>query len=86
MEDGAPGSLKTAVDAVGGPAPGSDLDLVADGFLSVDQFCRKYLRSRASTYEDMQEGRLRYALVGRSRRIPVKEAQRFAAACLVPTR
>ena len=49
---------------------------------SVDEFCEAYGVGRTTTYREMAEGRLPFALVGRRRLIPADGAERWFASNL----
>jgi excisionase family DNA binding protein len=73
----APEALTKAV----GPAP-EDLDAVADGLAGTREACTFLSVSRSTLYALMESGQLRYAKVGKSRRLPWRELRAFAAKCL----
>jgi excisionase family DNA binding protein len=65
------------------PSSTSGSALVEDGFASIKQ-AEGYLSiSRAKLYGLMDDGSLRYAKFGKSRRIPWAALKEYAARCLV---
>jgi excisionase family DNA binding protein len=54
-----------------------------DGFASVKQAEAFLSLSRSTVYTLMDQGKLRFAKIGRSRRIPWAALREFAAQCLV---
>jgi excisionase family DNA binding protein len=58
-------------------------ELIQDGLAKVDE-ASKFLRiGRSKLYQEMDAGRLAYAKIGRSRRIPWRAVRQFAADSLM---
>jgi hypothetical protein len=56
--------------------------LLAEGVMSLADYCAKFDTSRAQAYRDMDSGLLPYVIHGRRRKIPVVAARRMYAAAL----
>ena len=57
-------------------------DLTADGFASIEEAADFLAASRSTVYLLMNTGKLRWAKIGKSRRIPWKALRQFAQSCL----
>lgn len=75
---------KIAGEKVGSAAEaaGKELELVAEGLATVKQAEQFLSVSRAKVYSLMDAGELRYAKLGKSRRIPWQALREYAANCL----
>lgn len=60
--------------------PSADLEVVADGLLTIEDAMQFLAVSRATVYAIMDAGHLAYVKVGRCRRIPRKALVAYAAA------
>lgn len=60
----------------------SDNQIIDGGLVRIPEACRFLGISRTELYDRMADGEIRYAKIGRARRIPLNELKRFAAACL----
>jgi len=62
-----------------GPAPG----ITDDGFVNVREAAAFLAISRAKLYQLLDAGDIRFAKIGRARRIPRKELRAYAERCIV---
>jgi excisionase family DNA binding protein len=60
-----------------------ETQLTADGFATLEQAGKFLAVSRAKLYVLMNAGAIKFAKIGRCRRLPWAELRRFAAQCLV---
>jgi excisionase family DNA binding protein len=63
-----------------------DGEVTAEGFYTIKEAMAFLRLSRSSLYALMDEGRLPYAKIGKSRRVPVLALKEFAAKSMVAAR
>lgn len=57
--------------------------ITAEGFYDVEGAAKFLGISRASLFKLMNEGKVRYAKMGKSRRIPIVQIREYAESCIV---
>jgi excisionase family DNA binding protein len=58
-------------------------EMTAEGFATIPESAQFLRVSRAKLYDLMQKGEIRYAKVGKCRRIPWRVLREYAASCLI---